>query len=220
MTRRLVLHLNVEKSSLFWSVNVTEVWVYVQLLCSVVLFLSLPGSSSALLSLICVFPEVGKVRKDQGRVTQLWLSKTGEYAWEIWAYNAICEAQKLFFLLLTLLKVSFYQSLELRQVLFHPFSVNVLKIITGRSNGVYWNSIPKTCRKMCFRCLQDSHQNPPFLPLEFWELPNRAQNQAWGRGWSKTLSSQCTTHRILLNSNIYLDLGFASSVSQIKERDK
>ncbi len=38
------------------------------------------------------------------------------------------EAKKLFFLLLTLLKVSFNQSVELHQVLFHSFSMNVLKL--------------------------------------------------------------------------------------------
>lgn len=46
----------------------------------------------------------------------------------MWAYDSICEAEELLFLLLSLLKMSLDQSLEFRQVLLHALAVNVLRV--------------------------------------------------------------------------------------------
>lgn len=45
----------------------------------------------------------------------------------MWSYNPVGEADKLLFLLLSLLKMSLNESLQLRQVLFHALSMNVLR---------------------------------------------------------------------------------------------
>lgn len=45
------------------------------------------------------------------------------------AYDSICEAEELLFLLLPLLKMSLDQSLEFRQVLLHALAVNVLRVV-------------------------------------------------------------------------------------------
>lgn len=55
------------------------------------------------------------------------MMQSGDFPLEAKAYDAIREADQLFFLFLPLFKVSADQRVELGQVLLHTFSMNVLK---------------------------------------------------------------------------------------------
>lgn len=80
------------------------------------------------------------------------------------AYDSICEAEQLLFLLLSLLKMGLDQSLEFRQVLLHALAMNVLRVVVSSEIlELLSNDLP-------FRCLslQNSRQNPLFLPQGFW----------------------------------------------------
>lgn len=142
----------------------------------------------------------GKDKKGSGQSDwAVELSKTGEYAWDIegdvsiqcdlWGSEALLPPSY----------ASRSEPLSESGAPSGPFPSVFGECPENIYRKKWWCALKqysqKPAWKTCFSCLQDSHQNPPFLPLEFWELPNRAQNQAWGRRWSKTLSSQCTTHR-------------------------
>lgn len=102
-----------------------KMWPHLLLVCSAVLVLAPLWSSSALLSQTCVSPDI---EKESHFDSNSHMNKTVAGNTKRNTYNACCEANKLFFLLFALLKVSFNQSLELGQVFFHPFPLNVLKI--------------------------------------------------------------------------------------------
>lgn len=91
------------------------------------------------------------------------------------AYDSICEAEELLLLLLPLLKMSLDQSLEFRQVLLHALAVNVLRVVVLGGTWLETRTHDLPVRR---ESLQNSRQNPLFLPLGFWAPTNWTQNRA------------------------------------------